>query len=1266
MNMQSYPIRVLLIDDDEDDYAIVRGLLSDFSSAEFTLEWISDYGAALGAILSGDFHVCLLDYVLQERNGLELMQEAVSLGALTPIIILTGRGDYDLDVEAMSKGAADWLTKVELSEALLERSIRHAMERQRKKMELIKAKRIIQALSESNHAVIHCKDETELLCAICRIVVEVGGYRMAWVGYAEDDRDRTVRPVANYGYEENYLKAVNITWKDTKRGRGPAGTCIRTGIPSVIRSIGAAQGEFESWRREALNRGYASVICLPLFLDEQRLGTLCIYSSETDAFDTEEVEFLVKLSGNLSYGIGVLRLREARKSAEALLIEANLSLEKRVEDRTAELIGLNAELRKEAEERSRTEEALKKGERKFRAIFDQTFQLMGLLTVDGILIEANRNALQFAGIEESEVTDKPFWETPWWTHSSELQDTLRAAVKKAAVGECVRFESVHFAADGSPHVVDVSLKSVTDETGGVCFLIAEARDIDVRKRAEQALRDSETKLRAIAESARDAILMMDTGGLITYWNPAAELIFGYTKEEVAGKNLHELLAPQRYHEAHKAAFPRFVETGQGEATAKKTLELMARRKDGAEIPVELSLSAVFLNGWQAVGLLRDITERKRAEEAIIQSQQQLADIIDFLPDATFVIDRDGKVIAWNRAMQEMMGIGAAAMLGMGGYEYALPFYGERRPILIDLVLKQNEEIEAKYLTLERNGSVLAARSYIPDLRGREAYLFGTASALYDSRGNVVGAIESIRDITGQKRMEEAVRRAEEKYRDIFENSVTGIFQTSPEGRILSVNFSIASMLGYDSPEDMLDSLSDVRQLYARPERRSEMLRLIEEHGWVRDFEVEYFRKDKSVIWVSLNIRAVRNATGEIAYLEGTVSDITDGKLLRVQLDQAQKMEAIGTLAGGIAHDFNNILAPIIGYTELSLNIASEDSKLGHNLKQVLLSANRAKDLVRQILTFSRKTEPGNKPVQVSLIVKEVLKLLRSSLPSTIDISQFLHPDAFDSTTMADPTQIHQVLMNLCTNAAHAMHAKGGKLSITLENVKIGRRAGRGTPDIEPGPYLRLSVTDTGHGMSEAVSKRIFDPYFTTKGPNEGTGLGLAVVYGIVKNLSGAIAVSSEPGKGSTFDVYFPRIQMIQTPLADPSEFLPTGYGAVLAVDDEKFIVDMVKEMLETLGYVTIPRYSSTDALAAFKARPESFDLVITDMTMPHMTGIDLAREILTIRPRIPIILCTGFSETVDEQEIKEMGIRELLMKPVSMRDLALAVHDILAVDKPVT
>jgi nitrogen-specific signal transduction histidine kinase len=390
-------------------------------------------------------------------------------------------------------------------------------------------------------------------------------------------------------------------------------------------------------------------------------------------------------------------------------------------------------------------------------------------------------------------------------------------------------------------------------------------------------------------------------------------------------------------------------------------------------------------------------------------------------------------------------------------------------------------------------------------------------------------------------------------------------------------------------------------------------------------------------------------------------DVSNEANLERQLRQAQKMEAIGTLAGGIAHDFNNILAPIIGYVEMALEEVPEDSSLNHDLSQVQKAAQRAKDLVKQILTFSRQTEKvENRPVRVSLIVKEALKLLRASLPSTIEIRRQTSRAAASGTVMTDPTRMHQVLMNLCTNAAHAMKEKGGLLEIRLTDRELDGELLAHFPKAKPGPYLQLSVSDTGQGMSQDVKQRIFDPYFTTKGPGEGTGMGLAVVYGILKNLGGAITVYSEPGKGSVFHVFLPVTQpgSVHGEKAPPP--LPSGHGRILFVDDEEVIVNMARIMLKRLGYEVIGESDSRLALDTFRADPEAFDVVVTDLTMPGLTGVDLARELLRLRPDIPIVLCTGFSETETAEKARQVGIKELLMKPLVMRDIAEAIQKVMA------
>jgi len=374
-----------------------------------------------------------------------------------------------------------------------------------------------------------------------------------------------------------------------------------------------------------------------------------------------------------------------------------------------------------------------------------------------------------------------------------------------------------------------------------------------------------------------------------------------------------------------------------------------------------------------------------------------------------------------------------------------------------------------------------------------------------------------------------------------------------------------------------------------------------------------------------------------------------------QMQQVLKLQAIGTLAGGIAHDFNNILFPIIGYTELTMDDIPEGNPVRRNLGEILKAANRAKELVQQILTFSRQNDRERKPIRVQVIIREALRLLRASIPKTIDIAADLDDDC--KTIMGDPTQIHQVLMNLCTNAYQAMQTTGGTLEVRLTETIIGYEETVKHLGIKMGPHLHLTVRDEGVGMEPSVLGRIFEPYYTTKEPGKGTGLGLSVIHGIVKNHGGFVTVESTPGKGSTFHVYLPTLEDIETEIEE--EACPeqtSGSERILLVDDELQIVDMEKQILERLGYCVTARSSSLDALDTFTHQPDQFDLVITDMTMPQMAGDRLARRLWDIRPGLPVILCTGYNEMISEDQATAMGIRKFLLKPVDKDELAVAVR----------
>jgi len=419
------------------------------------------------------------------------------------------------------------------------------------------------------------------------------------------------------------------------------------------------------------------------------------------------------------------------------------------------------------------------------------------------------------------------------------------------------------------------------------------------------------------------------------------------------------------------------------------------------------------------------------------------------------------------------------------------------------------------------------------------------------------------------------------------------------------------------------------------------------------------KKDGTCFEEEVTISPVTTSGGKIINYVAVKRDVTNEVSLEKQLRQAMKLEAIGTLAGGIAHDFNNILSAILGYGELSQRQLPENHPVAKNLQQILKAGNRAADLTKQILSFSRQDEGEVKVVAVQPLVKEVLKLLRSSLPTTIDIKQDLSAPA--GLILADPTQIHQVLMNLCTNAKYAMGDDGGTLSISLNQIEVSSSSAIPLHlDIRHGNYLDLKIRDTGCGMDDLVLANIFDPFFTTREQGQGTGLGLSVVYGIVKKHNGEITVSSEPDKGTIFHVYLPVITEESEPEGLKIEVVPGGNERILIVDDDPTIGEMLEQLLLPLGYQATIFTSSIEALKQFKATPEAFDLIITDMTMPHMTGKKLATELMAIRPELPVILCTGYSESVDETEAKSLGIRELLMKPFVKNELEKAIRNVLS------
>ena len=502
----------------------------------------------------------------------------------------------------------------------------------------------------------------------------------------------------------------------------------------------------------------------------------------------------------------------------------------------------------------------------------------------------------------------------------------------------------------------------------------------------------------------------------------------------------------------------------------------------------------------------------------------------------------------------------------------------------------------------------------------------------------------------RKRMmaEEALRLSEERFRQLADAGWEAI-SIHKDGLLLQANEVFFDLFGYTRQELINKQIMDL--IFP-----AECLELVQEkvkNNDINPYEVKGKHKNGSLFPMEIRVREMKYEGENIRM--AAMRDLTERKAMEEKLSQSLKLEAIGTLAGGIAHDFNNILSAILGYSELTLLHLPENSQAENHLKKVLDAGNRARSLVQQILTFARESKEELQPVQVSLVVNEALKLLRASLPASIEIRKQI---SSDSLILGDPTQIHQIIMNLCTNAGKAM-PNGGILSITLTETTADDTLLAKYPEMKKKRYLQLTVKDTGSGIAPEIKNRIFDPFFTTRSKESGTGLGLSVVHGIVKNCQGIITLASELHCGSTFNIFLPVIDHEILSVSPVSGPLRRGTEHILFIDDENSLVEIAETFLERLGYRVSGFTSSMEALEKFRATPKAFDLVITDMTMPKMTGDNLSRKILTIREDIPIILCTGFSEQISEEKASAIGIKTFLMKPINQETLTRTIGDIL-------
>jgi PAS domain S-box-containing protein len=761
----------------------------------------------------------------------------------------------------------------------------------------------------------------------------------------------------------------------------------------------------------------------------------------------------------------------------------------------------------------------------------------------------------------------------------------------------------------------------------------EMQNEELRK-AQQTIEASRTSYANLYDFSPVGYLTLDKSGLILKANLTISGMLGVERSLLIKKPFSSYISP-----AFQGAFRehrRQVLQGQ----KKHSCELMLEKNSAKPFFVSLeSLPVETGDGRNILSVVSDIEVRKRAEDALRIISAYNRNLIEASPDPLVAIDHNGKISDVNVATERVTGYSRDIIVGSDFSDY----------------FADPEKARASYQLAFREGVVNDYELEIRHADGHFTPVLYNASVYKDETGKVIGVFAVARDISERRRIEKALVESEERYRTAIENASDGIALVKGEKHVY-VNRRFTEMFGHDDPSEIIGKPLALTVHPDDVERVLEINRM-RQMGETVPFRYEFkgIKKDgtQRLIEVSAARTHYRGEPVSLAYLR----DITDYKSLEEQLRQSQKMEAIGTLAGGIAHDFNNILAGIIGFTELAMEDIPPDNPVYHYMERVLKGGYRGRDLVRQILAFSRHSDHEKKPIALSHVVEEAVKLLRPAFPSSIEIQMRLHGNR--DTILADPVQMHQVVLNLCTNAAHAMRDTGGVLEITIGDEDFSELEAIRSPDLSPGAYVRLSVSDQGCGITPDVINKIFDPFFTTKAPGEGTGMGLSVVHGIARNHGGHVTVNSELGKGSTFHVYLPRTEAVAAADAESPRQISGGNECILFVDDEEQLVELNLQRLRDLGYMVVATTSSVEALKAFAAEPDRFDLVIVDYTMPHMTGIDLATKLLEIRPDIRIILSSGFNEQIGPEMIKQTGIKAFIAKTAGKRELAKLIRQVL-------
>lgn len=768
-------------------------------------------------------------------------------------------------------------------------------------------------------------------------------------------------------------------------------------------------------------------------------------------------------------------------------------------------------------------------------------------------------------------------------------------------------------------------------------------EIDERKQAESELKESQKRFRRMIEKSPLPMAITDQNLKFVLLSDKFSDLFGYTLQDaVRAEEWWKNAFPEKgYREQVQRAWMAAIQKPKGANTDIEKQEWEVTIKDRTKRTCEFHMIPL---GNVGLIVMNDITEKKHLEKRLVESESRFGAIFDHANDGILVAEAATKrLIMANNTICKMLGYTREEILNMSVRDIHprndLPKVLET----FDKQLNKKIEIAGNLPVLRKDGTIFFAEiNPTPVTLGTQNCLIGI-----------------FRDITERKFAEEALQAEKEKAQRYLDIAGVIFVALNTDGNVTLINKKGCEVLGYEYEEIIgMNWFENFIPVWLQEELMPVSKKLL--NGDIESAEYHenpVLTKSGEERLIAWHNTVLRDEGGNISGHLSSGEDISDKRHLETQLHQAQKMKSIGTLAGGIAHDFNNILAPIVGYTEMALEEIDENSFIYEDLQEIYKAANRATDLVKQILTFARRSDEKLQPIRVKPVVKDALKFLRSSIPASVDIKENI---TSDSIVTANQTQLHQVLMNLCTNSQHAIGEKEGVIGIVVEDVDIIDRAEVNYRSLTPGQYVKISVSDNGIGIPEEALGSIFEPYYTTKKQGEGTGLGLAIVHGIVSKSGGAISVESECGRGSTFSIFLPIAAIDEKYEPYESTKISTGQGKILFVDDEETIAEMNRKILESLGYDVTACTSSLEALQLFEHRPEYFDLVITDMTMPHMTGDRLATKIKEINSNTLVILCTGHSKKLSDKPESSYDFDAILYKPIAKARLAQTVSDLIS------